>query len=445
MVLSSATEELNLENIGVIRNCWLTSSTKGMIEDIRRVNKWSVNMKELRRGASQKNSSINSLYNARQYDNGLIVSAPFVQMNKIGSTLSTYRDAQLRIPLSDLFFMGELQALDTSTLGEIRIHLEFEDFGYLSLREAKMFRSPPLASENELQNTVSATNSLTTKWNWKLQSVEQSPYFVGQWLNIHYTEGSTDKTQDAQITQIAFVPPSVSASSGYMVLTFNFQFPVATNITAVEISNPDENVHVSFESADLVMCQIMGGASVPKQKDINYMTLETEEYTVHSNNLSKIFELPSNCVNAFLMFDNNDSNLISSNPKVKSYRMRLNNVDVYPYDIKTNTGSAPDFPGVVFQDNLHLDALNRTMLNSGYALRNTSLCAMARDMESPVNDLSMIERFANPKLQILVCATPAPLTVNPKLLQYTIKTVDTEPTNIETVIIYKMVLKTLML
>ena len=138
-------------------------------------------MKELRHGASQKNSSLNSLYNARQYDNGFIISAPFVEMNKVGSVPSKYRDALLRIPLSDLFFIGELQALDTSSLGEIRIHLEFEDFSYLSLREAKMFRVPTIASEKKFQNTVSATNSLTTDWAYKLQSVEQSPYFVGQW------------------------------------------------------------------------------------------------------------------------------------------------------------------------------------------------------------------------------------------------------------------------
>jgi hypothetical protein len=66
MVLSSTTEELNLENVGLIRNCWLMSSTKGKVEDIRRVNKYSVNMKELRRGASEKNSSINSLYKDRK-------------------------------------------------------------------------------------------------------------------------------------------------------------------------------------------------------------------------------------------------------------------------------------------------------------------------------------------------------------------------------------------
>jgi hypothetical protein len=450
MVLSSATEELNLENVGLIRNCWLESSTKGIIEDIRRVNKYSVNMKELRRGASEKNSSINSLYNARQYDNGLIISSPFIEMYKEGSVLSTYREALLRIPLSDLFFMGELQALDISSMGTLTIHIEFEDFDYLSLREVQMFRNPPTSSENLIQDTTVATNVIKTKFNTKLENLEQSPYFVGQNITLGYAvNGVPANPQNAQIIAIKFNPPTASSAlvSGMLELTLNVQVPIATSITVAERTNPDGTARVAFDRADIVVCQIMG----PKKqmpKEINYMTLETEEYTVNSDLLSKVFELPSNCVNAYLMFDNNDSNLVSSNSKVKSYRMRLNNVDVYPYDIITNTRGdtlAGGLAGVVFQDNLHLDGLNRTMLNSGYVLKNTSLVAMARTTTAPQNNLTMAGRFANPNLQILVLSTPAPLTASTKLLQFTVRTVDAVQTNIKTVIVYKMVLKSLML
>jgi len=446
MVLSSTTEELNLENVGLIRNCWLMSSTKGKVEDIRRVNKYSVNMKELRRGASEKNSSINSLYNARQYDNGLIISSPFVEMYKEGSVSSVYREALLRIPLADLFFIGDLQALDISTMGHLTLHLEFEDFSYLSLRETKMFRVPPTASENLIKDTATATDVIVTNFNTKLENLEQSPYFVGQNITLTYTTdgGSTTLTQDVRITAIKFNPPTGEADSGSLELTVSATVPIATSITVSEQTNPDATARVVFDRADIVVCQIM---APQKQllKEINYMTLETEEYTVNSDTLSKIFELPSNCINAYLMFDNNDSNLISSNSKVTSYRMRLDNVDVYPYDIITNTRGSSTLAGVVFQDNLHVDGLNRTMLNSGYVLKNTSLVAMARTSPSPFTNLTMAQRFANEKLQILVLGAPTPLSASPKLLQFTLRTVDATQTNIKTVIVYKMVLKTLML
>jgi hypothetical protein len=454
MVLSSATEELNLENVGLIRNCWLMSSTKGKVEDIRRINKYSVNMKELRRGASEKNSSINSLYNAREYDNGVIISSPFVQMYKEGSTLSSYREALLRIPLSDLFFIGELQALDISSMGTLTLHLEFEDFDYLSLREVKMFRNPPTASENLIKDVTGApTNVIITNFNTKLDNLEQSPYFVGQNITLTYTTdgGSTTLTQNVRINEIKpynTVDGGVTTVTGNLQLTVSATVPLATSITVAEQSNPDGTARVVFDRADIVVCQLMAPQK-QMAKEINYMTLETEEYTVNSDQLAKIFELPSNCVNAYLMFDSNDSNLISNNLKVRSYRMRLNNVDVYPYDIITNTqgqfGGTGDFPGIVFQDNLHLDGLNRTMLNSGYVLKNTSLVAMTRTTTAPQNNLTMNGRFAGEKLQILVLGTPTPLTVSPKLLQFTVRTVDATQTNIKTVIVYKMVMKTLML
>jgi hypothetical protein len=331
-------------------------------------------------------------------------------------------------------------------MGHLTLHLEFEDFSYLSLRETKMFRVPPTASENLIQDTATATDVIVTKFNTKLENLEQSPYFVGQNITLTYTTdgGSTTLTQDVRITAIKFNPPTGEADSGSLELTVSATVPIATSITVSEQTNPDATARVVFDRADIVVCQIM---APQKQllKEINYMTLETEEYTVNSDTLSKIFELPSNCINAYLMFDNNDSNLISSNSKVTSYRMRLDNVDVYPYDIITNTRGSSTLAGVVFQDNLHVDGLNRTMLNSGYVLKNTSLVAMARTSPSPFTNLTMAQRFANEKLQILVLGAPTPLSASPKLLQFTLRTVDATQTNIKTVIVYKMVLKTLML
>lgn len=176
---------------------------------------------------------------------------------------------------------------------------------------------------------------------------------------------------------------------------------------------------------------------------LEYMTWTVEQYSNNANSLEKIFEVEANAVNAFLMFNKNTSNLISHNPKVNEYRMRIDNSDVYDRNIKVNYND--ETGRVLCHDPLHYDALNRTMLNSSLPLKNLTCLNMVRDTAD--HFITLAERFkggVDRELSLLMLCTPLPLTQGMKKLQFSVSTKAPED-KVENVILFKQVVKTVKL
>jgi hypothetical protein len=171
---------------------------------------------------------------------------------------------------------------------------------------------------------------------------------------------------------------------------------------------------------------------------LEYLTFTTEEYSNGSKNLNKIFDVESNCVNAMLMFGGTSSNMISNNNYVSSYRMRVDNLDVYDRDIPVNI----DNGGVLMPSPLHYDALNRTLLNAGLPLKSLKLagCKFTKVLPDE-NDISVSNRYTDVTNNILICATPTPVTAISKKLQFNVETKDEMGAVIENVILYKQVVR----
>jgi hypothetical protein len=446
-ILRNTTSALNPFNVSLIRNAFISGEKVGYIEDVRRVNVLSQNMLELRQASGEKMSQIDSLYQSPDYDNGIPIS-PFVEIKKEGTVLSKYRDAKLNIPLSHLFSIGDLQAIDTAKTGTLRIHLELEKLEYLTVEQSKLFRSPVFTTEGQMIAKTVADNTITTVASLVYDGLEQSPYFVGQRLNLSYrsnTVATPVVVESVIVTGITFLP-----LTGQIQLSLSYTFPALvdpvttySNIFVVETTAPNIAGGFGIQTAELALCEIVGGKP-PMMNALQYTTFTTEEYTVNANNLYKIFDLEPTCINAFLMFDNNTSNLLSNNFGVDSYRLRLDGVDIYDRDIRVNKvgGGALGLSGI-YHDSLHYDALNRTFVNAGYTLKNLSLTAMARAKTgggAGANDLTLQDRFYNEALQILVASTPTPITANPKKLQYTINSKTTNNV-ISNIILYKQIVK----
>jgi hypothetical protein len=67
--------------------------------------------------------------------------------------------------------------------------------------------------------------------------------------------------------------------------------------------------------------------------------------------------------------------MISNEDKVDTYRMRIDQTDVYDRDIRVNYNES----GVVTHDPLHYDAINRTMLNASLPLKNLTCLNQLRN------------------------------------------------------------------
>jgi hypothetical protein len=433
----STTSDFVNMNIDLIRNCSLMGSKVGRLEDIRRVNVLKHNLNLMSKSSNEKLSLVDSLYQMTNFYSNQLISI-FVDMNKEGTVASTYRDVYLRIPLKDLFELGSLEALDTSKTGKLTLHLELENSSYIEVEQVKLMND---TNEGLCNNVASGANLAELITTYKYKSLEISPFFVGQVLNLSATRSGGTVTNPTNVsTTITGIAKNIDGS---LTLTISPALPDPgsgnswTVITLVEptISTADTTIQVA--TAELGLSEIVGGSQ--SVDELNYMTFTTEEYTNGAQQtMNKIFEVEPECVNAFLMFDNNSSNLISNNVGVTSYRMRVDNEDVYNRDIIVNKSNSKQLR---IHDALHYDSVYRTFLNANYPLKDMSFLSLKRNVGTGANNNEYKSRFTVASQQIMVCCCPTPLTPLSKKLQFNVVANKDSGSKVENVILYKQVMR----
>ena len=436
MVVVNTDGSISVKNIDMIRNCWLSGDKCGMLENITRVNVLQSNLMEMTKSTSEKLSQINTLYQPRDYQEGMLLS-PFVEMHKEGGDVSVYRDVYLRIPLSQLFSLGSMTVLDSAKTGTLRIHVELENLSYLRVVEAILFKNPLSLLQSGMEDIgATTTNNLITKLPYV--SLDQSPFFVGQKLAVSFASPDPQPpVQNVFITAISRDPVS-----SILTLTTTGTYTNVQEITVIEI---EEVLPVSFQvaNANLGICEVMGATMAGDV--LEYTTFTSEQYSNNARTLDKVFEVEGSAINAMLMFNDNTYNMISHQDKVESYRMRLDGVsDIYDRDIFVNYNEE----GVLTHDPLHYDSINRTMLNAGLPLKNLTFLNMVRDKSAVAggqNDLTLSERFDNKNLAQLILACPLPLSPMSKKLQFTVSTKDANDFIINGVILFKQVIRSVKL
>lgn len=441
MLIRNNNPALTPMNVDLIRNCSLSGDKVGRLEDVRRVNFLQHNLLELSKSTVEKASMIDGLYQARQNAFGMLIS-PLVELHKDGSVPSTYVDARLSIPLSHLFSLGNTTMLDTSKTGTLRIHLELENLDYLQVVESTLFKKPISAFEGKFADLTASKSEITTVDEIVYQSLEQSPYFVGQHLILSYTSVATPPVpvadQDVTVTNIEF-----NFSTGKITLTTNYEFPPLpvgttsyTDISVVE-KKTTQPFALSISTAELGIAQIMG-APADKSTMLEYLTFTAEEYSNGSKTLNKIFDIEPNAVNAMLFFGGTTSNMISNNDFVSSYRMRIDNNDVYDRDIAINIVDG----GVLMPSPLHYDSINRTFLNAGLPLKSLKLAGCRYTYaDASQNDISVSNRYTSATNNITLLATPTPITAGSKKLQFNVETYDVVGATIANIVLYKQILR----
>lgn len=434
------------KNIDLVRNCFLTGSKVGKLEDITRVNVLQTNLLELMKSTSEKMCMVDSIYQVRDFQEGMLLS-PWVEWHKDGSSASLYRDNYLRIPLSQLFSLGS-SVIDTSKTGDLTVHIELENLNYLEFAPVPLFHSPALKDEGKMQNVSTATSTITTlAWDSEAQtgiqydSVEASPYFVGQKLNLTYSVGGTPTPAPIEVI-VESITYNVVAKTISLQISVPFsQDPVALyeNVLVSEVPAPETFATLSIATANLGVCEVVGSGKM-MGSILEYMTWSVEQYSNGSNSLERIFEVEANAVNAFLMFNDNTSSLLSTQEKIDEYRMRIDNGDVYDRNIKVNYHDGAF--EVLCHDPLHYDAINRTMLNSALPLKNLTCVNMRRD--TLVHYVDLEARFNARDNAIMMLCTPLPLTTMSKKLQFSVSTKENGD-RIENVILFKQIMRSVKL
>ena len=437
LCLVSQTSELIPMNLDLIRNCSLFGQKVGRLEDIRRVNTLKHNLNTLMKSSEEKLSLVDSLYQTVDYYSNQVYS-PFVDYNKEGNQASIYRDVSLRIPMKDLFELGS-QVIDTGKTGALTIHLELESLSYLTFSQVKLFNN---AGEGIVASIAPNADLSTLTTATKYSNLELSPFFVGQQVNVAATAAPV-QTPPPDLTAVRTITSITRNQDLTLQLTISPALPdnvvgnfTYTNPTLTEADATGTNSLV-VATCELGMAEMVG--QTIKENELQYLTWTSEEYSSGGQQqMNKIFEVEPEAVNAFLMFDSNTSNFISNNIGVTSYRMRIDNNDVYNRDILVNKDNGIEFR---IHDALHYDSISRTFQNAGYPLKDMAFLGLKRNVA--IGDAGYKERFAAGEQQIMLLCAPMPLTAMTKKLQFNIVANKAAGSKVENVILYKQVVRSI--
>jgi hypothetical protein len=433
-------------NLDLIRNAYMVGSKVGRLEDIRRCNVLNHNLLELTKGTIEKMATIDSIYQAKDYNNGFMLS-PFVNFRKDGNVASEYIDAHIRIPLSHLFSLGSIQMLDTNKTGKINIHLELDSLSYLVVQNVhllKKYNEENILDEGAFLSLTAPGAVITTATQY--EGLQNSPYYVGEKLNVTYRPFTTTQ-QPVQDFDATIINISYSSSTGLITITLDTPFPAfGAGVTQYQSIVVDEFILVETPTLQVMTCELgvaQYGVAQPSPDVLTYTTFTTEEFSAGNNSiyLNKVFEIEPNAINAMLFFNGNNANMLSNNTNLASYRMRIDNQDVYDRDILTNYKTGKVALDRLTNDSLHFDSINRTFLNASLPLRNLTFMAMIHDIVGYDNELRFTD---DPEIgnanKIMLLATPTPLTTQTKKLQFNLQ--NKAGSNIGDVILYKQVLRT---
>jgi hypothetical protein len=462
-IVSTANEFLPLKNTDLIRNCWMDMEKGGRAEDLKRVNKLRRNLNQFLSTGDQKQNKPDALNSSLQdYATARGIS-PFLEIHAGDGFQSTFKDVYLRVKLSELYELGNLQYLNTQKTGKIRLHLELEKKNYFSLFE----REELLLTDSELMTDVEqftenpeSTDTFYTQvvyptmnyfpW-YNGQSVlvsyryisgfdaSENPIFVNVGDELHTILSTSDS---ADLQQNPYPDPeeeNFQLGTIKITLDRNLDNESANgNFDNIAFSifrtDPQDTAEWSILTTELVLCEYNQPQPSMDFDDLSYTTFTTEEFSNNHPSLSHIFELEPNAVNVLLMFDNGSPPQPISNYNDKfTYRLRTNDQDLVDYDTLVNNKIAIN--NGINHHALHYDMLGKTFIN------------MSKQMISTLPALSMIagrtnEGFFN-KLdnRVLILGSPLPLTQDMKRFQVVIENQEDDPSNIDNIILFKHCVK----
>jgi len=345
-------------DVQMIRNCRLQSQNQGHLEEINRVDVLRTGLNNLTMSRDEQ-TSLNHLGVAQVRNNGNQRYGPFIDAVSEGDIKSTQRVPRAKIPMKQLFGLGEVSQLDLNRTGDLNMRLELNiptiDFDPANYNGAVDGNLVDSTGQVTAASIVEATNNKDVVLTNKYENLHNLPFWVNQYIKL---EGDTGNfvagTGQYQVIQSITHDPA----TGTVTLTLPNNILQAGETLANTNVIPEftgVGASVSVENVSLVYTSLQG--ATPSGQNA-YMTFDTEQL---SNNVtgqteySQIFTLPPNCINYITMFPN--TNLISNLGTGEfSYRNRL--------DDKQET-----FRKVDIDSPFYFEQLRRTLINGGMRLR----------------------------------------------------------------------------
>ena len=408
-------------DVQMIRNCRLQSQNQGHLEEINRVDVLRTGLNNLTMSRDEQNS-LNHLGIAQIRNNGNQRYGPFIDALSSGEIKSIQKVPRAKIPMKQLFGLGEVSQLDLNRTGDLNMRLELE-IPTVTLELANyngsLDTTTPASSTGQVTaaNIVEATNNFTVELTNKYENLHNLPFWTNQYVKIIGTGGTFSAAGQYQLIQSI-----ARADDGTVTLTFPTGILIAgQTLSNVNVFSDLSNITSSLvvENVSIVYTSLQG--ATPSAQNA-YMTFDTEQLSntvAGQNKYSQIFTLPPSCINYITMFPN--TSLISNlGTDGFSYRNRL--------DDKNET-----FRAVDIDSSFYYEQLRRTLINGGMRLRV---------LGDVVNATAENPTSVNAGLRQNYVMNAVPQTANSKILQMNITSV-TAGQGPQKVYLYKQLVKML--
>jgi len=332
-------------------------------------------------------------------------------MRSDGTILSRNIDHALKIPLNQLDGIGDVTDL-CGKVGNLDLHFELNvDNFFADVRQEANSRTTDFGQkENIVFNNYAATAALqpwTTLTTTALfDTLDDSPYFVGQQLSLTATSAGTTPPAIAtvlfQITGIEWLRTTVGTDiAGALKLTVTgLPNSVAADNAFTDIvcdGVSPTSVNLVFNSAELVLVK-KHPSTVESCDGMAWNRWSTEQDNGNALlSFSKQYVVEPNANTLFVTFPD-DTETLSHNNVITDVLMRVDNVDLTNRIVKTKSP-------------LYYDRLNMSMMNIGKELKSLT------EMNYNILNTTTAGAYGADGNRLVMFANPLPITISTKLLQ----------------------------
>lgn len=398
---------LAFDNCALVKNARLTSSKKGLLEDIRRSDILRTQLKAYSRNEDDYRGTLYKAVNQPTNQNNIRL-APNIEFKAEGTQKSRLNNVNVQIPLKDIFELGNSDNLPCDKLGDCRIHLEM-NLDKVMVKQAQgagtagtEFGNPDYV---KFENSLAGVSISSVQTKEAFLDIANSPYWVGQKLSFSGTGAGTGPpanmvSQPAIITSIA-----KDATTNKLTLTLDRTIFTAgagefqENIVCDGVNW--SSMELTWTDAELVVEE--KGKTEPVG-ELEYMTYTNEED--NGNGLtafSRQYGVEQECFNLMVCLPDSQTGLLCGNAtksQYSNYRLRLDNKDLTNRQVDTYSP-------------LYYDRIAMYMLNQNLPLKNL--------IETNTDILAGFKsRFSASTRFTYFVGNPLPITPKRKLVQINI-------------------------
>ncbi len=376
------TTAVNKTGAVLVKNCEIVSSLKGRVVAARNVRVIRGNLAAYNTDEGDRRDETTELGGSRQGRNNFEFGN-LADLTGIGQEPSVQKNLGVKVYLRDLVNFGKVRNYDSAKMGRLDIHLELEicdeNNGRIAYRQNFTNGGAPWTARQKLENTLPFISALdnvpaavvpggqtadptSVQTTAKYTSVKDSPFWVGQKLNITcgaQQGGAATFTNCHKILSIEHNDgTTVAGDKGKLVLNLdttnlNVQLTAGQQLQTMSLTSLDPAVTFACDSQDLV-CSVMDGSGADSLDYSEYHLVE-DNIAAATNSIQRTYQIPPNTINCVVLFPSP----IYSHDFVSTYRVSINNESLTTRDVEY--GSAE-----------HIDLLRKSAVNRGMKLKDNN-------------------------------------------------------------------------